>query len=164
VLPDPPALAPASPANTALLSGASDILKPRNPHISDPFVSVTVDRMPKSNTGGLFRKLPLIKRYKRGDRADFVPPAPVREGPTELSAKLRESIRQEVPIDVKVYVDRTGKVEFAELLSEGKGSNQDLATLAVFSARRWEFSPAHVGDETVPAEVVLRFRFGATSR
>jgi hypothetical protein len=164
VLPDPPAIAPGLPGNTALLSSTSEILKPRTPQISDPFVIVTVDRTPKPGTGGLLRKLPLVgKRYKRTDRADFVPPAPVKQGPTELPAKLRQGIVNEVPIDVRVYVDRTGKVEFAELVSEGKGSNQELSTLAVFSARRWEFSPAHLGDEPVPAEVVLRFRFGATS-
>jgi hypothetical protein len=73
---------------------------------------------------------------------------------------LRQRAGQEVAIDVKLYVDRAGKVDFAELLSNGTGANRDLASLAVFSSRHWEFSPAHLGDETVPAEVVLRFRFG----
>jgi len=160
VLPDPPELASGIPGGADLLSRESEILKTRTPQIADGFVSVTVDRLPKSNGSGLLRKLPLIgKHYKRSDRADFVPPTPVREVPTVVPPELRHRIQQEVPIDVKVYVDRAGKVKFAELLSQGTGSNRDLASLAVFSARRWEFLPAHVGDETVPADVVLRFRF-----
>ena len=162
VLPDPPDVASALPGAAGMSSPLSEILKPRIPQVRDPFVSVTVDLMPKSSGGGILRKLPLIgKRNKRVERADFVPPTPVREAPTVLPAELRNSIQHEVPIDVKVYIDRTGKVKFAELLSEGTGSNRDVASLAVFSARRWEFSPAHVGDETVPSEVVLRFRFGS---
>ena len=59
-----------------------------------------------------------------------------------------------------ISVDRAGKVEFAELLSNGSGPNRDVASLAVFASRHWEFSPAHLGNDSVPAEVVLRFRFG----
>jgi hypothetical protein len=62
-------------------------------------------------------------------------------------------------INVRVYVDRTGKVDFAELLSDGTGANRDIATAAVFSARKWRFSPAMVNGKAVPAQAVPRFRF-----
>jgi hypothetical protein len=59
-----------------------------------------------------------------------------------------------------LYLDRAGAVEYAELLSKGTGSNQELASLAVFTARKLQFSPARQGEETVPAAVLVRFRFG----
>jgi hypothetical protein len=142
---------------TELLPIASGIPDLRSPAILDPFVKIAFDPLPPSRQG-LLGKLPLISRRHR--RTEFVPPRPVRDASPEVPPELRHRIQQEVPIDVKVYVDRAGKVEFAELLSNGSGSNRELASLAVFSSRHWEFSPAHLGDETVPAEVVLRFRFG----
>jgi TonB family protein len=63
-------------------------------------------------------------------------------------------------VRVKVYVDRSGKVEYAELLSDGTGSNRELASLAVFAARRWQFAPANRAGKPVEAQAVLRFRFG----
>jgi hypothetical protein len=44
---------------------------------------------------------------------------------------------------------------YSEALSNVAESNRDLAALAVFSARRWEFVPARTGDGTVPGEVIL---------
>jgi hypothetical protein len=158
LLPDPPEISARLLSNPEPLSTGSEILKPRMPSIPDRFVSVACDPLPESGRRGPFSKLPLVAKHR--PRKEFSPPTPIREAPPEVPVELRQRIRQEVPIDVKLYVDRAGKVEFAELLSNGTGVNRDLASLAVFSSRHWQFSPAHLGDETVPAEVVLRFRFG----
>jgi len=55
-------------------------------------------------------------------------------------------------------------VDYAELLSDGSRLDRDLVSLAIFSARHWQFAPAQSGDQKVPAEVVLRFSFGPDSR
>jgi hypothetical protein len=34
-----------------------------------------------------------------------------------------------------------------------------LASAAVYAARKWIFAPAKAGEETVPGEVILHFRF-----
>lgn len=120
-----------------------------------PFVSVTVAPEGESHHGGLLGKVLNDRRR----RSDFVPPSPLHEALEDFPDKLRSEIKREVPIDVRVYIDRTGKVQYSELLSNGTGKNRDLASLAVFSSRHWEFSPAEFRGEAVPAEVVLRFRF-----
>jgi len=74
-----------------------------------------------------------------------------------LSARDQREITSEIPVDVKVYVTVSGKVEYAELLSEPEHRNLDAA--AVYAARRWNFTPAMLGEENVPGEVILRFRF-----
>jgi outer membrane biosynthesis protein TonB len=163
-LTEAPALAvPVVAGKDPLRFGETGMLKSRAPDAFDPFVSVAVEPATESEGGGLIHKLSLFGKGKRSKRTDFVPPAPIRRAPTNVPPELRGRIKHETPVDVKVYVDRTGRVEYAELLSEGTGPDRDLASLAVFSSRRWQFSPAHLGEEAVPAEVVLRFRFGPGS-
>ncbi len=158
LLPEPPNVAAEPASYTELLSLGNKILRPELPQISDPSVSVAISQ---PHRGGFLRKLGLGKHNKD---AGFVPPTPIREPPTELPPELRHRIKNQVAMDVKIYIDREGKVEYAELLSKGTGSNRDLASLAVFASRRWTFSPARLGDETVPAEVILHFRFGPDVR
>ena len=73
---------------------------------------------------------------------------------------MRNRIKREVRIDVKVWVDSSGMVDDVELLSNGTGRNRDVASLALFSSRRWEFVPAHTGDRNVPGKLILHYRFG----
>ena len=74
--------------------------------------------------------------------------------------EVRRAVREQVPVDVKVYVRESGTVEYAELLSGGIGTYKQLGTLAVYAARRRTFSPARIGPRKVPGEVVLHFLFG----
>jgi len=53
-------------------------------------------------------------------------------------------------------------VEYAELLSGAL--DRDLAAEAVYAARRWDFAPARMGNEAVPGEVILHFRFEPPAR
>jgi len=73
---------------------------------------------------------------------------------------LRRHLRSEVPLDVRVYVNKSGKVDYAELLSDITDANRDLATVAVFDARHWEFTPARSGKRIVPGQAILHYRFG----
>jgi hypothetical protein len=124
--------------------------------VSTPFVNVAVQPVAESGSGRRAVKIPFIGKRKP---ADFVPPKPLR-GPTpQVPALLLAGLSTPIPIDVKLYIDPTGKVDYAELLSEGTGRNRDLASVAVFSSRRWEFVPARLGDRNVPAEVILHFWF-----
>ncbi|HTX33565.1 MAG TPA: hypothetical protein VME43_01035 [Bryobacteraceae bacterium] len=145
-----------------LVSLASTTCEPELLQIPDPLVSVATSPVPLPHRGALLRELGLSG--KSGKTAEFVPPTPIREPPTEVPPELRPRLKNQVAMNVKVYIDRDGKVTYAELLSKGTGPNRDLASLAVFASRQWEFSPARLGDETVPAEAILRFRFGPEVR
>jgi hypothetical protein len=151
-----PEIAAANPVDAkSLLSWENENLGFETLPPPSPFVSVTIGPAGEPLHGGLLGKLLNDRRH----RSDFVPPSPLHETLDDFPDRLRSEIKQEVPIDVRVYIDRTGKVQYAELLSNGTGKNRDLASLAVFSSRHWVFSPAEVRGEAVPAEVVLRFRF-----
>jgi hypothetical protein len=129
---------------------------------SSPFVSVTTEPVKGSLPGRVIGKIPLLRRV-RGSQDGVVPPKPIRRAIPGVPAELQRHVRGEVPVDVKVYVSEAGKVDFAELLSKSTGRERDLAGLAVYAARRWEFEPARSGNRKVPSELILRFRFGNTS-
>ena len=102
------------------------------------------------------RRIPLLRRLNKQPQT-FEPPRATHEVRPSLSKRERRELTAAVPVDVKVYVAESGKVEYAELLSGGR--YRDLAAEAVYAARRWAFSPARLGEEAVPGEVILHFRF-----
>jgi hypothetical protein len=131
------------------------------PDIPDPFVTFAVEPMPVGHPGRIGR---LFSHRNEHRATTFVPPRLIQQRSPDVPPELRRQIQDKtVPITVKLYVGRAGKVDYAELLSDATGANRDLATLALFASRKFQFSPAQEGNETVPAEVVVRFQFGARS-
>jgi hypothetical protein len=104
----------------------------------------------------LSRNFPLVG--KRRLQTTYVPPAPVRE--PSVPALPVQNLEHPVNIDVKAYVDQSGKVDYSEVLSKVTSSDRDLAAAAVFSARKCEFTPAREGSEPVRGEVILHYQFG----
>jgi TonB family protein len=62
-------------------------------------------------------------------------------------------------IEVKVTIDKNGKVSKAEAIPQ-KTVNQFLVNSAVSAARLWRFQPALRDNEPVSSESVLQFLFG----
>jgi hypothetical protein len=123
---------------------------------ADASFRVSVEPVSGSRLEHLARNIPLLgKRYRR---PDYVPPAPLRN-PARPNPPHR-SVPRDVNIDVKVYVNPSGKVDYSEVLSKVTATDRDLAELATFSARRWEFVPARTRDGAVPGEVILHYQFG----
>ncbi len=159
-LPDPPVIQQAvAPA----LEHNKEFLKPIAPasglESAASSIRVRVEPVPSSRLERLTRSLPIIgKRYRR---PDYVPPAALRN--PGLTSPSR-SVSREVNIDVKVYVNPAGKVDYSEVLSKVAEPDRDLAASALFSARRWEFVPARDTDGTVPGEVILHYQFAPGPR
>jgi len=152
-VPDPPTVKPAS------LEHSREVLKTIGPDSSpkraDPPFHVTVEPV-----SGSRRNIPLIGKRLR--RPDYVPPVALRN--PGLSIPPNRSLARDVKINVKVYVNPAGKVEYSELVSKVPDTDRDLATLAVFAARRWEFVPARDGDNAVQGEVILHYQFGPAAQ
>jgi outer membrane biosynthesis protein TonB len=110
-----------------------------------------------SRLGHIVTAIRLIKR--RRQTSDFVAPTPIRPSSPEVPANLRHSLKQEVTVDVKVYVSPSGEVQYAELVSDGTGADRDIASLALFESRRWKFHPAQAGGRPSDGEVILHYRF-----
>jgi hypothetical protein len=159
-LPEPPAIdpiaAPALPKSVSFLRAMSPIHGPNSNNDADPYLRVRVEPVQH-----LSRSFPLLG--KRHLLTSYSPPAPVRQ-PAIPVLPAQNSLEHPVSIDVKVYVNKSGKVEYSEMLSKVTPDNRDLAAAAVFSARKCEFVPAHAGSDTVPGEVILHYQFGPSSR
>lgn len=141
---------------------AASVALPAFP-VAHPLITVAIEPVvPVAQRVGVFHKLGFGGKAR--PLPDFTPPKALRQPSPEPSASQIAGIKEQVPVDVKVYIDRAGKVQYSELLSKGTGPDRDLATLAVFTSRHWEFSPARLGGEPVEAEVIVHFRFGPGSR
>jgi len=130
----------------------------RDPEVAaEPYSTVTVEAIPETKLGRIVSKIPLLRRLNR--TAEMLPPRPIRETTPAIPAELRRRLKSEVPLDVRAYVDESGKVTYAEMVSDLTEEDRDLATLAVFDARRWEFMPAQLAGQPVAGQVILHYRF-----
>jgi len=152
-VPDPPSIQPAS------LEHSKEVLKTIGPDNS-PIRSVPSFHVSVEPVTGSRRSIPLIG--KRNRRPDYVPPAALHN--PGLSIPPNRKFARDVKIKVKVYVNPSGKVDYSEVVSKVPDNDRDLAVLAVFAARRWEFVPARDGDSQVPGEVILHYQFGPGAR
>jgi len=59
-------------------------------------------------------------------------------------------------VEIKVFIDASGKVRKAEPLNH---ANPALASVAQSVARLWTFRPAREAGQNVPSEMVLQFKF-----
>jgi hypothetical protein len=124
---------------------------------AEPYTTVTVEAVPESRLGRLAGKIPLLRRLRRPP--EFLPPRPIRETTPEVPTELGRTLRGEVPLDVRAYINESGKVTYAEMMSNVTEANRRLAGLAVFDARRWVFMPAQLGEQRVAGQVILHYRF-----
>jgi len=100
------------------------------------------------------RVLHKIPALGDGDAADaLVPPTPVRKVSPAIP---RGGAAGQRSVDVKVYIDESGGVWRAQLLTKRTG----LADASLSAARQWRFTPARKRDKPVSSEMVLHFRFG----
>jgi len=154
-LPDPPMVPPGRALPPPHVAGILHSPAPVNSS-----VQVQVEPVPSSRLDHLARNIPLIGRRFR--REDYVPPVPITD-PARVHLPHRE-VAHEIAIDVKVHVTASGKVDYSEIVSKVPDGDLDLATLAMFSARRWEFAPANAGGRSVAGEAILRYRFAPADR
>ena len=157
LLPDPPTVRPAVPL---ALEHNEEILNRIAPNglggSADPRVQVRAEPATGSVLEHLGKNYPLIGKRYRG--ADYIPPAPLHS--PVFPGLPRRDLAKHVSIDVKVYVNPSGKVESAEVVSKVPQTERDLAAAAIVSAKQWEFVPARTKDNTAPGIVILHYRFG----
>src|SRR5581483_11121118 len=117
-----PSPEPAVPPQEA--SARPQPVRSREPE-PQPYVSISAEPVSSSFLGRVVHKIPLIRRFKKPAQP-FVPPKPVRQVRPELTAQEQRTLTAETPISVKVYVNESGKVDYAELLSGDSQKNRSL--------------------------------------
>ena len=124
------------------------------------FPSVSVQARAEPQPSGLARKIsPLFRGFRHAP--EFKPPSPIRKSTPVIGAAFGHRLESEVSLDVRVYINKSGRVDYAELLTDITDRNRDFATLAVFDARHWVFAPARSGTRIVQGRAILSYQFGA---
>jgi TonB family protein len=76
----------------------------------------------------------------------------------DVSRGALNTITGHVKVSVQVSVDASGNVAEANFVSPGP--SKYFADRALAAARRWKFTPPHVGGKASASEWILRFQFG----
>ncbi len=144
-VPSPPSLVPSERSQPKLVA----MLPPR-PVTLPAAPEATVSFEPAH--GSAFKRvLHKISTLGEGETVDgMVPPAPVHQVSPAIPSGSEGSV------DVKVYIDESGNVSRAQLLTK----KNELAGVSLGAARQWRFTPARKHDKPVASEMVLHFRFG----
>jgi TonB family protein len=149
----PPARVEESPWHS--LNAAQSDIPPSGRELT---VRASTTPVPGSRWGGLFGKIPLLRRLrKQGKAVDAVPvnqPRPIVRipGDQQLSAP--------VDVGVKVDVNKSGKVNDAEVVDYGDDPlSPTLANAALAAARNWTFAPPQVDDVPVASQLIIHFYF-----
>ncbi|MBM3773572.1 MAG: hypothetical protein FJW37_00225 [Acidobacteria bacterium] len=123
------------------------------------------DALPRAPAAALPSELPAPAAQPAGTAAAepaaavYVPPRPRRQARPAIAPNLKKMIPPGAEIEVRLQIDATGKVVAATPIG-GKGQvGSYLAALAAEAAEMWEFEPARSGDQKVPSETTIRFRF-----
>jgi len=99
----------------------------------------------------LKRVLHKISNLGEGEAADgFVAPVPVHKVSPAIAHGQAEG-----SVDVKVFIDESGNVSRAQLLTK----KTEFATPSLNAARQWRFTPARKHDKAVASEMILHFRY-----
>ena len=163
-VPEPAPATPVAPT-PAPVEHAAAAPPPRNippvtrniPREPEPQITVQAEPVASSRLSKAIGHVPLLRRLGHKGPA-VVPPSPVKQVSPRLSARDRAELTDPVLINVRVYVDESGKVEFAELMTDAR-RHPNLSSAAVYASRRWDFTPAAQGGQPVPGEVILHYRF-----
>jgi Gram-negative bacterial TonB protein C-terminal len=89
----------------------------------------------------------------------FVAAHALFESRPNLSFEIRETITSELELQVKVQIDESGRVVKIDSVQSTGPASHSLFRATEDAARLWKFAPAMRGDQPVPSEAILSFRY-----
>lgn len=93
----------------------------------------------------------------------YTPPRPIRRPQPLLSPAVANLVAAPVDVDVRVQIDKTGRVVNAEPLPAKEPVSSSLVGAARNAALLWRFEPARQGTQPVPSVLILRFQYRPAS-
>jgi hypothetical protein len=121
-----------------------------------PSVRISMELVSGSRLGGFVERVPLLRRLRKQD--ETVAPVPVYQAQPSLKAPALSLIRP-VSIGIKIDVNESGAVTYAEVADYGDPPNFTLVNASLAAAQRWTFMPARLRDAAVSSQAILHFNF-----
>ncbi len=135
---------------TPLMLGSLPSKPPQSAVFAEPVAPSILSRVVEKIPG--LRRIQR-NRYKAGER--FQPARVVHKVTPPPASRASE---EGEPIDVKILIDKNGRVKEAELVS--KTHDRALADMTLRAANQWRFEPARLNDRPTSSEMILHFQFG----
>ena len=110
-----------------------------------------------SKWGGLFGKIPLVRRFRK--QAKAVEAVPMYQAQPVVRMPNDRELTRPVAVGVKVHIGESGAVDDAEVVDYGDPLNSTLANAALAAARNWTFAPSRVDDIPIASQVIIHFYF-----
>ncbi|MGH9631237.1 MAG: energy transducer TonB, partial [Bryobacteraceae bacterium] len=163
----PPKLGKPPLINPTTISPTQDVSSPalrqdltaRTPVLA-PVTEVTIEPVKESGIRRTLAKVPglgMLKRQRYRDGEQFEPAKPVHRTIPFVPSEIRNSITGEVPIDLKLDIDKSGKVTGTQLLNQK--ADRRLLAVAAESLTDWTFEPARLNGSPVSSQVIVHFKF-----
>ena len=121
-----------------------------------PSIQISMEPLSGSRVGRLVRRVPLLRRLSKDET---VAPIPINQALPILKAPLVSLLRP-VSIGIKIDVNESGAVTFAEVADYGDPPNFTLVNASLAAAERWTFLPARLKEAAVASQAILYFNFG----
>ncbi|HVW87018.1 MAG TPA: energy transducer TonB [Bryobacteraceae bacterium] len=122
-------------------------------------VATQVEPKPPSDLKKFVHHVPLLGRlqpFHAESGSDFVPPHPNGSLNPRVPGYMAENLSTDLTIDVKVSIDKRGKVKNTEVL---KGAGTGFGVLAADAAAAAPWEPGHTHDHAVDSDVIVHYRF-----
>lgn len=111
--------------------------------------SVSMETVPPGRVKKLFAKMTGRKRYIQARAVS----RPLPKLPRSVAA----SIGADTPVDLRLKVDRDGRVRESRVITASH--YPELARLTANTAEKWRFEPARIDGRPVASDVILHFRY-----
>ncbi len=139
---------------------SSDVDTPKLPTLGRSPTTVSLAPVPPSPWTKFFRRATTAQflrpsRYKKSDQ--FVMAKPRRKVDPDVPKFIAEALTQESKVNLRVSVDRKGRVTDVEPLAPLP--EHRLVGLASTAARKWEFEPARLRNRPVTSRVIISVTF-----
>jgi hypothetical protein len=164
----PAAVTPASPERASEIADTGPATRPVAPRSlpvdrpaavplsgQQPSIWVSTEPLSGSVLGQVVGKIPLVRRFRKPVKTRMT----VDEAQPVLSVSDKQELIRPVSVDIKVFVENSGKVSNAQIVEYGNPPSWKLANAALAASRRWTFEPVRAGDTTNADELILHFRF-----
>ena len=121
-----------------------------------PSVRISMEVISGSRLGRVVERVPLLRRLRKQD--ETAAPVPIYQPQPVLKAPALSLIRP-VSIGIKIDVNESGAVTYAEVADYGDPPNFTFVNAWLAAAQRWTFKPARLRDVAVSSQAILHFNF-----
>jgi TonB family protein len=124
---------------------------------SETVATASFEPIAPSRLHKILNRMSPARVVHRHEKVGFIPAKPIHEATPRAPLQLMRGARGQVSADIRVTIDKRGKVTSVNL--EPAAEKGPLPEAAMAAAWNWTFTPARKGSNPVESQANLHFRF-----